>query len=196
MSALDRIYNMTVTQAFAIGLVLAGLYYFVGYNSGTNLEAQIEANKLSIQDTETKLAEENKKIQRLDEYKRISASMGENLQSLLTFIPTHLETFDLKKTISLEAKAAAVSLSRMNEITVPPPTAKLFYKELAVQVDLKGSFQQLMLFLSFLTRAEQFLTVHNLGLTVESSQNKSDSPMLRFTAEIHGYQYIEPEKPK
>lgn len=190
----ERFSALSLAQALMGGLVIATLYYFIGYNSGAALKAQIEAAQTTIKTTETQIAEENKKIERIEQYKKSTQIMGESFQTLLTYIPAKLASFDLMKAISNEAKASGVNLVRVAE--AGQPTKKGFYQELSVQVDLKGNFQQLMLFLSFLTRTEQFLTVHNLELTSDPNASGRESPTLRFSTEIHGYRYDQTETPK
>ena len=193
MNAADRLRQLSVTQVIVFGLMLAGFYYLVGYDSGANLQAQIEANRAAIKDLQSKVSEEEKKLARIEQYRKATASMGESFQTLLTFIPAKLAAYDLLKTVSNEAKAANTSIA--NLVESGQPTRSGFYTELSIRVDLNGTFQQMMLFLSFLTRSDQFMTVHNLTLTGDATRMSKDNPSLRLSAEIHGYRY-EQEAPK
>lgn len=187
MSVADRLRALSWSQALIFGLIIAGLYYLVGYDTGAALQAQIETTRTSIKDAQAKIVEEEKKLVRIEQYKKATATMGESFRTLLTYIPAKLATFDLLKSVSNEAKAASVNISNLADSGSPIEAG--FYTELTVHVELRGTFQQMMLFLSFLTRSDQFMTVQNLSLNAEDSRSLRESPNLRLSADVHGYRY-------
>lgn len=198
MNLLEMLKTLQTKQALIVGFVLAAIYYFVGYNDGSALTAKINQTKQEITTLQTQIAEENRKIEKIEDFKKANLVMGENLKTFITYIPERFNAFDLMKIVSNEAKAANIGISRISEVNVSENAAekKLFYRPLMVQADLTGNFQQIMLFLSFLTRSDQILTIEDLSLTnYDVGRTHSDAPNLKLNARIAGYRYVK-EEPK
>jgi Tfp pilus assembly protein PilO len=189
MTPMEKFRNLPLGNCLMIGFFVALAYYLVFYNSGSVLQTNIQARKSEIQDLQHKIADEDKKIAQIEQFKKATQVMGQDFQSLVAYIPAKFGSFDLMRSVSNEAKAAGINISRINESAAAEKMG--FYEQFKVRADLTGSFQQIMLFLSFLTRTEQIMTVPSLELRTDSrSSNPTDTPTLRFNVEIFGYRYL------
>lgn len=189
MTVWERINQLSIGRAIFIGLVLAGFYYFLSYNNGAMLDAQINANKAKVEELNKTIKDEEAKIERINQYKKTAEQLGESFNRFLSYIPEKLRNTDLMKIVSTEAKAAGANIVRVSEQGMG--TRSEFYEEIKVSVELVGTFQQMMLFMSFLTKVDQIITISKLNLRSQSSENFDiSSPSLQITADLRGYRYL------
>lgn len=195
MTIWEKINQIAYGRAIFIGLFLAALYYFTGYNNGTVLDAQIKANEAKVVELQKNIKDEEIKIERINQYKKTTEELGESFNKFISYIPEKLRNTDLMKTISTEAKAAGANIVRVSEQGVGGRSD--FYEEVRASVDLAGTFQQLMLFMSYLTKVDQIITLSKLTIRNPSSQQMNvESPTLSISAELKGYRYLSGEPHK
>lgn len=199
MNSLEKINQLSITRALIIGFVLAGLYYFIGYNDGTIQKNQIAAIEGQISTANKEIADVETKIKKAQQYKTLVTSMGSSFDVLVGYLPAKMSMADLMKAISTEAKAAGSNISRIQDAATRSDGAE-FYDSLKVSTELSGTFPQHILFLSYLTRLEQILMVESMSMIVVNAQNSElgQSPQVALSASIVGYRYTggDPEKDK
>jgi Tfp pilus assembly protein PilO len=165
------------------------------FDSGTVQIAQIAAAKQEHTLQTKQLAEINQKLDRAHEYQRSTSEMGEALNRLLSYIPENFRLQDFMKTVSEEAKIAGLNIIRVQEARGIQKSLekKIEFEELAVSIELQGTFSQQMTFLANLTKQKQIFLVEKF--TLEKDPNggnapESESPLLYFRAEIRAYRYV------
>ncbi len=189
MTIWDKINQLSIGRAIVIGLVLAGFYYYLGYNNGALLDSQLAANKAKTVELQKSIKDEEAKIERINQYKKTTEQLGESFNRFLSYIPEKLRNTDLMKIVSTEAKAAGTNIVRVAEQGVGVRSE--FYEEVKVNVELVGNFQQMMLFMSFLTKVDQIITVSKLNIRSNSSEQLDvTSPSLQINADLRGYRYL------
>ena len=189
MTIWDKINQLSIGRAILIGMILAGFYYFLGYNNGALLDSQMAANKAKTAELQKSIKDEEAKIERINQYKKTTEQLGESFNRFLSYIPEKLRNTDLMKIVSTEAKAAGANIVRVAEQGVGMRSE--FYEEVKVNVELVGTFQQMMLFMSFLTKVDQIITVSKLNIRSNSSEQLDvASPSLQITADLRGYRYL------
>lgn len=187
---IERLKSLTYLRALVIGAFFALIYYFVGYDDGSKLEAQIQSAKAEITESEKKIKSEIAKIESIEQFKKANAAMGETLQTFISFIPEKLVMIDLMKLVSNEAKSAGLNISRISERGAGIKGE--FYESLNVDAELGGTFEQLMIFLSDLTKVKQILTLSRLQIRNAGGGRSANAEyaQVNFTAEIRGYRYV------
>lgn len=189
MTIWEKINQLSIGRAMFIGLFLATFYYFTGYNDGTVLQAQITANEAKMVELQKNIKEEEIKIERINQYKKTTEALGESFNKFLSYIPEKLRNTDLMKTVSTEAKAAGANIIRVSELG--GGTRSEFYEEVRVSVELVGTFQQMMLFMSYLTKVDQIITLSKLAIRNNAGdQIDMESPTLSISADLRGYRYL------
>lgn len=189
MTIWDKINQLSIGRAIGIGLILAGFYYYLGYNNGMLLDSQVAANKAKTAELQKGIKDEEAKIERINQYKKTTEQLGESFNRFLAYIPEKLRNTDLMKIVSTEAKAAGANIVRVAEQGTGVRSE--FYEEVKVSVELVGTFQQLMLFMSFLTKVDQIITISKLNIRSQTSEQLDVSaPSLQITADLRGYRYL------
>src|SRR5262249_6846729 len=89
------------------------------------------------------------------------------------------------RTLGNEAKSVGVSINQIRDNSSTGKKSE-FYEEVGVDVDLSGTFAQLMLFMANLTRLNQILSIESLELKESSAETEG----LQMSASVLGYGYV------
>lgn len=195
MNLTELINRMTMARALMFSLLLAGLYYAIRFDSGANLKSQIDSMQTQLTDKQAQLNGMQAKIERAARYKSSKAEYGETLKNLLSMIPEKFDDTDLERIISDEVKVAGSSLvgisGQVDSGRGSRGEAGLEeFQELAVAVEVQGSFAQHMIFLSNLTKVRQILIVKKISLESVLAGNSNEPAQVKMSATIHAYRYV------
>jgi Tfp pilus assembly protein PilO len=186
----DLLNRMTMGRAVIIGFIVAGIYYFIFFDKGYVQQQSIDGLKTQRVELENQLRQAEAKVARAIVYKRSRDELGGTLGKLLSTIPENFGLDDLMKIVSNEAKVAGsnlVNITRRPEVAPPP---KSEFQELEVEVELIGSYNQHMIFLSNLTKVNQILTIRKLNMDVVGTPSPNEQPATKMNATIVAYRYI------
>ena len=194
MALEERLQQLTYSKVLLLGLLIAGLYYAIGYDNGKNLKNSAEQMKVQIKEKAAEIKDLELQAERIINMKKMMGVLGEDLENFLAYIPEKMSITDLMKIISTEAESAGVNVNRMGEFRSPSPSRVLekgqFYEELAVELNLQGTYAQLLLFLSYLTKLDKILSVSQLSMESNAQQGDRESPIISFNCVILGYRYL------
>lgn len=191
MNLTEVLNRMTTGRAIIIGFLFAGIYYFLFFDKGYNLQSSSEALKQQQIQLSKQLKDAEGKIARALEYKKSGNELDGTLNRLLSTIPERFGIQDLMKIVSNEAKVAGsnlVSITPRGETGRPNPNPE--FQELALQIDITGSFAQHMVFLSNLTKVNQILTVQKMDMKVVGNPAPGEPAMVKMLADIVAYRYV------
>lgn len=195
MAMADQLSKMTTGKAMIIGLAITAGYYLIWYEGGSKLEAQLASTNAQISKDKGELAKVNEALAKMERTQKIKADLGEKLEKVLSYLPEELSSSDLIKLLSTEAKAAGANLLKVSDRSGGKAKSDQFYEEVKVEMELEGSYGQLLLFLSNLTRADKIVTMSNMSM--KRSPQKAGAPdMLTFVGTFVGYKYVKPQPPK
>ena len=185
MNALAKLGEMPLSRVIILSIVITGLYYLVGFDDGQKFRTSIAAYQGNLAEATSEITKLNKEIEEINLLKSEQDRDSERLNTLLAYIPEKLTKTELMRTLGNEAKTVGVSI---NSIRDPAGSAKRseFYEEIGIDVELTGSFAQLVLFLANLTKLNQILTVDSLDL----KSFASDVDSLSMSAKVRGYRYV------
>lgn len=189
MKLADTLIDMPLSKAFLVGVVIAGLYWFVGYDSGTNWETAITGHSENISKLRAEQKQLQEDIQRAKNFKENIQLKDEQFQTFTNYIPAKLSVADMMKAISSEAKAAGTNIIGIEDRSRSQRTQSEFYETISINVELEGTFPQHLLFLSFLTRLETIITIENIDLKSAQSAAGADGSAVKLSAVLVGYRY-------
>jgi Tfp pilus assembly protein PilO len=199
----EKLKQLTFGKAILAGLAFAAVYYFALYNSGAAIQENINTTQTQVTKQEQELAAIKKAIADAERYQMAKKTLGQELDVVLKAIPVELNAIDLMRTLSNEAKSIGVSILSINaQPAYTPPASsgngpKPFFEPVAVTVNLEGSYNQLMLFLSNLTKTDRIITVGTMNLQLRDSNGGVDNrgaTVLKMGGEFKAYRYLPAEK--
>jgi Tfp pilus assembly protein PilO len=182
--------QLTMGRAVALAFLFAALFRFFIYDDGSLKQTAIKTAEASLVQMQAELKAVDGKLDRAHEYQRSAAEMGEALNKLLAYIPEDYRLQDFMKVVSEEAKVAGLNIIRIVDVNSPSKTPRKEFEELAVSVDLEGSFAQQLTFLSNLTKEKQIFTIDQFKMDKERTRVEVDQPSVSFKGNIRAYRYI------
>lgn len=198
----QQLQNLTMGKAVMAGVVLTVLYFFLFYNDGSVMQTNISTGNGEIQTKEAELEKIKKAVADAERYQNTKRALGAELDSVLKAIPAQLTSQDLMKIVSTEAKAMGINLN-INPASfsgqASPEDKSVFFEPVVVSLSLDGTYNQLMSFLSAITKVDKIITLSSLTLVNSTSGRapEDSGPVnLKLTAEMRAYRYLPQSAPK
>ena len=185
MNALAKFGEMPLSRVLIVAIVLAGLYYLVGYDTGESFKNSIGGATQAKEDLGKEMVKIDRELDEINQLKAAQERDSERLNVLLGYIPERLTKTELMRTLGNEAKSVGVSINGIRDNSGAGKKSE-FYEEVGVDVDLAGNFSQLMLFIANLTKLNQILSIDTLELR---AMGGADGDTLSMSSAIRGYRY-------
>mgnify|MGYP001287359963 FL=1 len=109
----EMLARLTFIRAVVIGLLLAGIYYVIFYDSGSYQTAMIAQSQQEMIALKADLAKVQADLERSRSFEAASKDLGSSIQKMLDFIPENFGLGQLMKTVSEEARVSGLDLSSM-----------------------------------------------------------------------------------
>lgn len=183
MKFLFTLYHLKLIQIIVSGTALLGLYFFAFYDNGSLSERSIEQLMSNIKQKDVKI---EKLEEQLVLVKKIEQSFKEDqaqVNKLLSFIPKKLTYTDISILLNKEANDSGINIeNRTDQAATQNDNAE--YQILKIQLKIKGSFVQIMLFLSRLTSQDKLIIVKKIDMQI---QDKTSLIVANLSVEAYRY---------
>jgi type IV pilus assembly protein PilO len=187
----EKLAALSNGKALIIGLMVGLAYYFMMYDDGSALEAQIGALSGQLQQAEAKKKDTEATLAEEARMKDAVGKLSEQYAFIAKKLPSDLKSSEMIRGIDSVAKLAGVSVKLKKPGTV---TKKEVVEELPVDVTLEGSYSQIAQFVFYTSNLERLTRV--LNFSVVAQDDAKDKP-LRFEGQVVSYKLApEPEKTK
>jgi Tfp pilus assembly protein PilO len=194
----ERLQKLTHGMALLISLALAAVYYFSMYDGGESREQQIQNINSEITRAQTDIERMNKAIKDAQVYRDLSAKLGDELNLVVSALPAEYNTVELMKVLSTEAKGSGLSILSLNGQSSTASTSDkkdIFYEPVVVSAAFEGTFNQVVQFLSNLTKVNRIILLKQVQLNVKGQVNSTTiSPILTLNATFEAYRYLQVAK--
>lgn len=194
----DALKQLTLNKAIITGIFLAGFYYAAMYDSGERLEQSIQNSNSQIAAKKAELATLERSLVDSEVHRETSKKLGSEMETILKAVPEDYKSPQLMRTLSEQAKASGTSIEALAPaVNQGAQDQGSEFKPVVVSVSLSGTFNQVMLFMSNLTKVGKIILVNKLELVPTSPDSvfEENSPKLRYEAEFQAYRYEPAEEP-
>ncbi len=178
--------RLTIGRAVIIGFLVTSLYYFLIFDSGDQQRIQIASMQSEIARVQSELDKVDESLQRARDFKEASHSLGNSIEKLLSFIPANFRIGQLMQTVSQEARMSGLDITRLIPKSIPDPNRVEDFVELGVTIEIQGQYDQILSFMSSLTKKRQIFIFDRLEMTSSGSQGNG---LIRMIADIHAFSY-------
>lgn len=188
MDVFEEFSKLDLQKSFLGGVMLAVLYYFLLFDDGSAIDAQIAQSRQSIQQNKQALArvrqalEDQKKFE--DEIKNITL----NMKDFQRYFANDVELNDIQAWVSQLAEQHSLVVNSLKPVEKEKEFPK--YKETAVEFKVEGPFHNLMEFISSLTKQERAIDFSQMKFKVTV---KGDYPLVELTTVLVVYSALENE---
>jgi len=183
----DRLKSMSPVQALIIGLALMGIYYLAVFKSGEATKTSSSQMRIEISNKKLELEKADRLISQNQSITQDEREKLAYLNEVMQIVPTEFTGTELMRILSNEIKASGASLVRLVDSTpaVLNADSKNFLERVQVQVEVQGTFSQILVFLSYLTRVDRLLVLGDYK--IETSAESTRARGVKFTADVFGY---------
>lgn len=188
MGIKEDLQELSPSKSLMIGILVAVVYYFLVFDKGEVVTAQIQTVQVDIDDKNRRLSEVQKAISNKVAFEREAQSLTKDLEELQKFFPVNLSINDVQKEITniLQKTDTKVLTFSEEKITNRFPG----YAENGVNVECLGSFHDIMTFLSEVTKMDKVVDFKTMdfasdGSTDEASTVKSKIKLSVFSKDVN-----------
>ena len=171
----------------AIGVALAVAYYFMMFDPGTAIEANIKAANDRLTVAKAQLAATERAMENANRFEKEMQATTKQFEKIVEFMPPTIGAAELTAIINKQAQASGVR-PRISPRGEDAPQA--FYQVSKVNLELDGTFAQIVTFLSNISRVPRLLTFDKVSIK-QPSGTRSDP--LTFTGTMLAYRYLKTE---
>lgn len=175
-------------KVVGVGIALAVGYYFLMYNDGATLTADIATAQTRLSTATRQLGETEKALADAARFETEVQGLARQFGKIVDFMPSTVTSADLTTIINKQIQLAgvrAVSIKPSSELQRVD-----FYEMSRVQLELSGSFAQIVTFLSYISRVPRLLTFEGTNLTLSQENTDNASSVLLFKTTLVGYRYL------
>ena len=189
---LEKINAIPMSRFLIAGLLAAAFYYFTLYDDSSNLDAQIQTVQQELDKETQRLNEAEALIAGGKKFEADVKFISDQFEKALEYLPTDLNMSDLTKKITSEAKASGSQI-----VTIKPKTERNqfeFYEELLIDLQLRGTFAEITMFLSFISKIPRIIKIKKIAMVRSEQQDNPANVEVLFSGQLAAYRYIEKAK--
>lgn len=183
--------NVSMLVVTIFGILLSSYYYFAGfYDDGSKLEGQIGQAKNLIQAAELKKKETEKLLAEEGEMKREVGELAEKFKSVSSKLPINLKSQEIIDTINQLAKNSGCKVVMIKPEAV---SIKELYDEIPVQIEMRGAFSNLVVFMYYLATLERVTYTSDISFVNSSGTYDGN---LKFMTSVVSFRFRQPAEQK
>lgn len=191
-----KVSTLSVNRIAFFGLMLTMFYYFLGYNNGDAIVAEISSLNAQIAEETTKKVETERVLKKEEEMRADVASLAKTYEAVKSKIPIDFETSELRIIVeqisaATDLKITKLSNSDMQQVNSPEATENAeeanLVQKVAINYVFQGNFAQIQTFMTQIAGVEKVIKVSELKIKTEDSPNPGPSKYLTVEAVLVGY---------
>jgi len=179
----EKLEQLTLVQSALIGIGLAAFYYFFVY-SVTNSDALVQRTEEEIVQTNGQIKSVDTLIREKQELEAELLKNTELVKSSADAISLEFDSSDAMGKLTDKARSFGLSIESIGAFNNWTKSKDEQFSFAELNLSLRGTFGQVMFFLSDFTREAGFYTVRNLKLSPENSAPDGKSNILNSTMTI------------
>ena len=190
----DQLKSMRPLNAAIVGLVCGIVYYATFFDNGQKERDSLIAADKELAQLREQLGQLEKTLLDAQKLEKAEIELGASITKVINYIPENLTYSEMVRSLSEAARAVSADIGYKRS----SQNAKQggFYDEISVDVDLLGTFQQIVSFLSQLTKVDRIYTVDKMNFIAQpvTRSDRGSEIKVKFTTTVVGYKYRTPKK--
>lgn len=186
-TVLIRLAGLTLKWALIFGLGLGGIYYWLLFNDGSTIDAQIQKVQKEIQEQEVKEKESEAALKEVEKIRAEVGALSDQFKMVSKVLPADVQMQDIIRAVDTTARASGVSIKTKEP---RPPVSHGYYEEIPLHITLDGSFAEITMFLFYMASQEQIMKVKNFVLAQPPQSDKAPNGRLFFDGQVVTYRFV------
>lgn len=188
--ALLSIATLSWVKVLIAGIILGAFYYFSFYNDGSAIEAVIDKTNQECKEAERQLKATREAITNADRFEReVKETVDQFNRGIVDIMPSRTTGADLTNLVSDISNKSGVRLTK----TEPMNSLERgeFYEMTRLSISLEGTFSQITMFLSYLSRIPTLMNFDRMELSTNPGSD-IETPRLTAKGVLTSYRYSPP----
>ena len=184
--------ELTWSKVIVGGLIAAGVYWGLYYDDGAALADSIRSLSTQYTESERQLRETKEAMADAEKFEKAVRQNEVQFEKVLEYLPQDINTNEMTRLVNQQAQLAGprvVSTKAIDTIE-----RKSFYEMTRLDFALSGSFSQVVLFLSSLSKIQRLLTFDKLKIKVNAGR-PDEIPQVELAGILVGYRYLKDADP-
>ncbi|CAN5487362.1 hypothetical protein BH10BDE1_BH10BDE1_25250 [soil metagenome] len=183
--------DMTWSKVIIGGLIAAGAYWGLYYDDGSTLENSITALSSKYTESDRQLRETKEAMADAEKFEKAVRQNEIQFEKVLEYLPQEINANELTRLVNQQAQLSGPRVQSTKAIEVVEK--KDFYEMTRLEFALQGSFSQVVLFLSSLSKIQRLLTFDKLQIKMQRSDD--EVPSVELSGILVGYRYLKDADP-
>ncbi len=179
--------ELTWSKVIVVGLIAAGAYWGLYYDDGATLEESIRSLTSQSIESERQLRETKEAMADAEKFEKAVRQNEVQFEKVLEYLPQDINTNEMTRLVNQQAQLAGPRV--VSTTAVEAIERKSFYEMTRLNFALSGSFSQVVLFLSSLSKIQRLLTFDKLSIKVNPSK-PDEIPQVELAGVLVGYRYL------
>lgn len=179
--------ELTWSKVIVGGLIAAGVYWGLYYDDGSGLEASIAALNTQYTASERQLRETKEAMADAEKFEKAVRQNEVQFDKVLEYLPADINTNEMTRLVNQQAQLAGPRV--VSTTAVETIEKKSFYEMTRLDFALSGTFSQVVLFLSSLSKIQRLLTFDKIKLKIETGP-AGESPQVELSGILVAYRYL------
>jgi Tfp pilus assembly protein PilO len=184
---LEKINGISFGRMLFGGLIIGVLYYYAIFDDSSAMDPMIVAAREELAKESGRLASVESIISNKARFESEVKQISETFDKALEFLPKDLNMSDLTKKITTEAKASGAQVISIKP--QPERNRHEFYEELLIDLELRGTFAEVTMFLSFISKIPRIIKVQTVKMS-KNAVNSDGSVEILFSGRLAAYRYV------
>ncbi len=179
--------EFTWSKVVVGGLIAAGAYWGLYYDDGSLLETGIKSLESTYTESARQLAETKEAMADAEKFEKAVRQNEVQFDKVLEYLPQEINANELTRLVNQQAQLSGPRVQTTKALELIE--RKDFYEMTRLDFSISGSFSQVVLFLSSLSKIQRLLTFDKIK--IKSSQaSATELPVVELSGVLVGYRYV------
>lgn len=179
--------ELTWSKVIVGGLIAAGIYWALYYDDGSALEASISSLTTQYTESERQLRETKEAMADAEKFEKAVRQNEVQFDKVLEYLPADINTNEMTRLVNQQAQLAGPRV--VTTTAVETIEKKSFYEMTRLDFALSGTFSQVVLFLSSLSKIQRLLTLDKIKMKIEATP-ATENPQVELSGILVAYRYL------
>lgn len=186
--------ELTWSKVVVGGLIALGLYWGLYYDDGQRLETELQQLTTRLTESERQLRETKAAMADAERFEKLVRQNEIRFEKVMEYLPQETNANELTRLVNQVSQVTGARVKATQPMN--GPERKDFYEMTRIKVELEGSFSQVVLFLSSLSKIPKLLTFDNLEIKIAENAlvTEGESPPVALVATMAGYRYLKEQE--
>ena len=191
---MQQLESLEPKVAFLVGFLLAALYYLLLFDDGKGLRTSISSLQSQIDVQQRTLSGIEEALLNKKKFEEQAAEINSSIASFLEYFPERIDSDQTNQFIKEISKAAEKNAATVVSLKPAARDSEFAnYPEIGIDFVVEASFQNIMRFISDLTRLKRVIDFTETTLKVIGSEK---IPRISFETTLIIYSHIRDQEPK